>query len=174
MGLERRVLSDAELDWHNTPMRIARMWVELSCGMFANAPKVSAFPTKHSQILMLRDIPFTSVCAHHMAPFTGTATVAYIPDQKLCGISKPARLIDFFAARPQVQERLTNQIALYLETALKPKGVAVILKAKHTCVTCRGVRKPDTSFTTCAIRGVFAEDAKARAELMSLVNSETK
>lgn len=121
-------------------------------------------------IVIVRKIPFTSVCAHHLAPFVGTATIAYVPKGKLVGLSKLARTLSFISAGLQVQERIGQEVADYLVEALNPEGVAVILKAEHTCMTIRGARAHGSETITSTLRGVFYTDAQARSELMQLIN----
>ena len=125
----------------------------------------------HDEIIMVRDIPMHSVCEHHLIPFFGTAHVAYVPnrDGRITGLSKIARLVDVLAKRPQVQERLTTQIADFLDQALEPRGVFVLLEAEHLCMTMRGVRKPGAMTVTSAVRGVFRTDARTRSEALELV-----
>jgi GTP cyclohydrolase I len=118
-----------------------------------------------------RDIEFHSTCEHHLLPFFGTATVAYIPDKKIVGLSKLARLVDCYARRLQIQERLTEQIAAALETHLRPRGSAVVVEAKHYCMICRGIRKQQSSMVTSALKGDLFNDQKSRAEFYQLVNA---
>lgn len=154
-----------------TPMRVARMYAELFSGLRADPAShlTTVFTEQYDELVVLRDIPFNSLCEHHLMPFEGVAHVAYLPDGKIAGISKLARVVDAFASRPQVQERLTNQIADLLEERLNAKGVAVILKATHTCMTCRGVRKPGSLMVTSALRGRCKSDARTRSEVMVLL-----
>ena len=122
-----------------TPNRVARMYTELLAGMHEDPKKYlsSVFSEEYNEIVLLRDIPFYSICEHHLMPFIGKAHVAYMPDDKVIGVSKLARIVDSFAHRLQVQERLTNQIADFIMTNLKPKGVAIVLEASHSCITIR-------------------------------------
>ncbi len=155
----------------DTPMRVARMYAELFDGLRGD-PAVhlqTAFTEKYDELVVLRDIPFNSMCEHHLMPFEGVAHVAYLPDGKIAGISKLARVVDAFAHRPQVQERLTNQIADMLTESLIAKGVAVVLEATHTCMTCRGVRKSGSVMVTSALRGLCKSDARTRGEVMTLL-----
>lgn len=155
----------------DTPRRVARMYSELFSGLRTD-PAVHLnvlFTEEYDELVVLRDIPFNSLCEHHLMPFEGVAHVAYLPNGKIAGISKLARVVDAFASRPQVQERLTNQIADLLCTRLDAKGVAVIIKATHTCMTCRGVRKPGSLMVTSALRGRCKADARTRSELMVLL-----
>jgi len=156
-----------------TPYRIARMYEELFSGLSIDPSELlgASFNEEYDEMVVLRDIPFNSMCEHHLLPFEGVAHIAYIPDGKIAGISKLARVVDAFAHRPQVQERLTNQIADMLRTELAAKGVAVVMAATHTCMTCRGVKKPGSIMVTSALRGLCRRDARTRAEVMTLLNS---
>ena len=130
------------------------------------------FAAEHDEMVMVRDIPFTSLCEHHMVPFIGKAHVAYIPgdDGRITGLSKLARLVDAYARRLQVQERMTSQIADTMERALEPRGVLVVVEAEHLCMAMRGVRKPGTLTITSAVRGLFRDDPRTRAEAMAFVH----
>jgi GTP cyclohydrolase I len=155
-----------------TPDRVARMYAELLGGMFED-PKVhlkSVFAEKYDEIVLLRDIPFYSMCEHHILPFIGKAHVAYLPTGKVLGVSKLARIVDCFAHRLQTQERLAGQIADFLMENLKPMGVAVVLQASHSCMTIRGIRKPGSMMVTSALRGLFKKDARSRNEVLSLMH----
>ena len=156
----------------DTPQRVARMYEELFSGLHSTpADRLTArFTETYDELVVLRDIPFNSTCEHHLMPFEGTAGVAYLPDGKVVGISKLARVIDDFAHRPQVQERLTSQIADVIDDVLHPKGVAVVLRATHTCMTCRGVKKAGSVMVTSAVRGRCRSDARTRSEVMSLLH----
>ena len=156
-----------------TPARVARMYQELFSGLGKNPAEhiIATFTESYDELVVLRDIPFSSICEHHLMPFEGQAHLAYLPDGQVVGISKLARVVDEFAHRPQVQERLTSQIADLLMEKLKAKGVAVVLKATHTCMTCRGIRKAGSVMVTSAIRGRCKADARTRAEVMSLLHS---
>jgi GTP cyclohydrolase I len=156
-----------------TPNRVARMYEELFAGLRADPSKLlgASFTEEYDELVVLRDIPFNSMCEHHLMPFEGVAHIAYIPDGKIAGISKLARVVDAFSHRPQVQERLTSQIADMLRTELAAKGVAVVMAATHTCMTCRGVKKPGSVMVTSALRGMCRRDARTRAEVMTLLNS---
>jgi len=156
----------------DTPARVARMYAELCGGMYED-PKnhlKSVFTEKYDEIVLLRDIPFYSLCEHHILPFIGQAHVAYMPTGKVLGVSKLARLVDCFAHRLQTQERLTGQIADYLMQNLKPMGVAVVLQASHSCMTIRGIKKPGSMMVTSALRGLFKKDARSRNEVLSLMH----
>ena len=155
----------------NTPVRVAKMYSELLAGM-KHDPKEhlkSVFSEEYDEIVLLRDIPFYSICEHHLMPFIGTAHVAYLPRGKVLGVSKLARIVDCFARRLQVQERLTVQIADFLMDNLKPLGVAVILEASHSCMTIRGAKKPASVMVTSVLRGQFKSDPRSRSEVLSLM-----
>ena len=156
-----------------TPERVARMYEELFTGFDENPADhlEVTFAADHDEMVMVRDIPFASLCEHHMVPFMGRAHVAYIPgtDGRITGLSKLARLVDGFAKRLQVQERMTSQIADAIEEALDPKGVLVVVDAEHLCMSMRGVKKSGTSTVTSAVRGLFRSDASTRFEAMQFV-----
>jgi GTP cyclohydrolase I len=156
-----------------TPARVAKMYVELLAGMREDPKKhlSSVFTEDYDEIVLLRDIPFFSICEHHLMPFIGSAHVAYLPSGAVLGVSKLARIVDCFAHRLQVQERLTNQIADFLMDSLKPQGTAVVLEASHSCMTIRGIKKPGSVMVTSAIRGIFKRDQRSRNEIMSLIHS---
>lgn len=156
-----------------TPDRVARMYAELLAGMYEDpkAHLAGVFTEKYDEIVLLRDIPFYSICEHHLLPFIGTAHVAYLPTGKVLGVSKLARIVDSFAHRLQAQERLTGQIADFLMENLKPLGVAVVLHASHGCMTIRGIRKPGSVMVTSALRGIFKRDARSRSEVLSLMHN---
>ena len=158
----------------NTPSRVARMYAEICAGLHEDPDqhlKVT-FDAGHDEMVMVRDIPLYSLCEHHLAPFIGKAHVAYIPgaDGRITGLSKLARLVDSYAKRPQVQERLTAQIADELERTLTPRGVLVVVEAEHLCMSMRGVRKPGSSTVTSAVRGLFRDNAATRAEAMDFIH----
>jgi len=158
-----------------TPRRVAAMYREIFAGMRQDPEAVLdvTFEAGHSEMVMVRDMPLYSMCEHHLVPWVGKAHVAYIPgkDGRITGLSKLARLVEVFAKRPQVQERLTTQIADTLEKVLRPRGVFVVIEAEHLCMTMRGVRSPGSVTVTSAVRGVFKSDARTRAEAMSLIRS---
>ena len=157
-----------------TPERVARMYGELLGGKFED-PNVhiqSVFTEKYDEIVLLRDIPFYSICEHHLLPFIGKAHVAYLPTGQVLGVSKLARIVDNFAHRLQAQERLTGQIADFLMQNLKPMGVAVVLQASHSCMTIRGIRKPGSMMVTSALRGIFKKDARSRSEVLALMHND--
>jgi GTP cyclohydrolase I len=156
-----------------TPLRIAEMYDEIFSGLHTNPADhlTVTFEAEHDEMVMVRDIAVTSLCEHHLVPFAGRAHVAYIPgdDGRITGLSKIARLVDGFAKRPQVQERLTTQIADALVTVLQPTGVFVVIEAEHMCMSMRGVKKPGSLTVTSAVRGLFKTNAATRAEAMSLI-----
>lgn len=156
-----------------TPERVAKMYAECFAGLSADPAEYfeTTFDEHHEEMVLVRDIPFYSMCEHHLAPFFGKAHVAYIPsgDGRICGISKLARLVDAFARRPQVQERLTSQIADTLIEQLHPQGVIVVMEAEHLCMSMRGVKKPGSKTTTSAVRGAFEKNHATRAEALSLI-----
>lgn len=155
-----------------TPMRVARMYAEMFSGLHDDPKRhlSAVFNEQYDEMVVLRRIPFNSMCEHHLMPFEGEADVAYLPDGKVVGISKLARVVEAFSKRPQVQERLTSQIADLLMSSLSAKGVAVVMRATHTCMTCRGVRKPGAVMITSAIRGTCRSDARTRSEVMALLH----
>lgn len=159
-----------------TPERVARMYVELLGGMQEDPEKHlrSVFTESYDEIVLLRDIPFYSICEHHLMPFIGTAAIAYLPSGAVLGVSKLARIVDCFARRLQSQERLTYQIADFIMNSLKPQGVAVVLEASHSCMTIRGIKKPGSMMVTSALRGIFRRDPKSRSEVMSLMHRGNK
>lgn len=158
-----------------TPARVARAYGELMAGLHAD-PRVhlqTVFHERYDEVVLLRDIEFHSLCEHHLLPFTGRAHVAYLPDGKVVGLSKLARLVEGFARRPQVQERLTTQIADALMEELHPIGAACVIEATHTCMTIRGAKKPGSMMVTSALRGIFRKNPASRAEILSLMHDGT-
>jgi GTP cyclohydrolase I len=156
-----------------TPVRVARMYAELFAGLRQD-PRVhlkKCFTQKYDEMVLVRDIHFESLCEHHLLPFMGNAHIAYLPQGRIVGLSKLARVVDAVSHRPQVQERMTEAIADLLMDELHAKGVAVILEAMHTCMAIRGIRKPTSVCTTSAMRGSFLTNQSSRAELMALVNA---
>ena len=155
----------------NTPDRVARAYEELFIGYRGDPAEILSrvFKDSHDEMVIVSGIPMFSMCEHHMLPFIGEVHVGYIPDGYLLGISKIARLVEIFARRMQLQERLTSQIANSIMEHVKPKGVAVVVSAEHTCMTMRGVNKPGARTTTSAMRGLFKDDAKSRAEFLELI-----
>jgi GTP cyclohydrolase IA len=156
-----------------TPARVAKMYEEIFAGLWEDPSHhlTVTFEADHDEMVMVRDIPLHSICEHHLIPFAGRAHVAYIPgaDGRITGLSKIARLVDGFAKRPQVQERLTTQIADALVEVLSPSGVLVLIEAEHFCMSMRGVKKPGSLTITNAVRGLFKSNAATRAEAMSLI-----
>ncbi len=154
-----------------TPERVARAYLEMLSGMREDPARhmTTVFEENYDEMVVLRDIPFHSICEHHLLPFLGKAHVAYLPKGKVIGISKLARVVDCFARRPQVQERLTSQIADIIWEKLDPKGVAVVVEANHTCMTIRGANKPGALMITSAVRGLCKSNPLTRSEVMSLL-----
>lgn len=155
----------------DTAKRVAKMYAEMFQGLYEN-PRDHLnvlFDEQHDEMVFVKDVPFYSMCEHHLLPFQGRAHVAYIPRGKVVGLSKIVRVVEAFARRPQVQERLTSQIADLLMDALDAQGVAVVVEASHTCMTMRGVKKPGSNVVTSAMRGIFKNDQATRSEFMSLV-----
>jgi len=157
----------------DTPKRVAEMYGEVFAGLEQDAAEhfCVTFDEGHQEMVLVRDIPLYSFCEHHLVPFMGRAHVAYIPGKsgRICGLSKLARVVDVFAKRPQVQERLTSQIADTIVEHLDPAGVVVVIEAEHLCMSMRGVKKPGAITTTSAVRGIFRTQAATRAEAMSLI-----
>lgn len=156
-----------------TPSRVAKSYAELMAGLNEDPRKHlrTVFHERYDEIVLLRDIQFNSVCEHHLLPFMGHVHVAYLPDGKVVGLSKLARLVEGFARRPQVQERLTTQVADALWEELNPIGAACVVEAVHTCMTIRGVRRPGSTMVTSALRGLFKESPSSRAEVFALIGS---
>ncbi len=156
-----------------TPARVARMYEEVFAGLTEDPARhfETTFDEHHEEMVLVRDIPFYSMCEHHLVPFFGKAHVAYIPaaDGRICGLSKLARLVEAFAKRPQVQERLTSQVADTLIEQLHPQGVIVVIEAEHLCMSMRGVKKPGAKTITSAVRGAFEKSQATRAEALSLI-----
>jgi GTP cyclohydrolase I len=156
-----------------TPRRVAAMYEELFSGLHDDPARhlEVTFSAEHDEMVMVRDIPFASLCEHHLVPFLGRAHVAYIPaeDGRITGLSKLARLVDGFARRLQVQERMTTEIADAIDKVLGPRGVLVVIEAEHLCMSMRGVKKPGTITVTSAVRGLFRTDMATRAEAMQFV-----
>ncbi len=158
-----------------TPNRVARAYGELMAGL-QEEPKrhlKTVFTEEYDEVVLLRNIEFHSLCEHHLLPFTGRAHVAYLPDGKVVGLSKLARLVEGFARRPQVQERLTTQIADALMEELSPIGAACVIEATHTCMTIRGAKKHGSTMVTSALRGIFKENPSSRSEILTLMYSDT-
>jgi len=157
-----------------TPNRVARAYGELLAGLHDDPKRhlKTVFHERYDEVVMLRDIEFHSLCEHHLLPFTGRAHVAYLPDGKVVGLSKLARLVEGYTRRPQVQERLTTQIADALMEELNPIGAACVIEATHTCMTIRGAQKPGSVMVTSALRGIFKENPSSRSEILTLMYSE--
>ena len=157
----------------DTPARVARAYAEQFSGLRQQPEDVlsTVFDADHDEMVLVRDIELYSTCEHHLTPFFGFAHVGYIPNEKgqITGLSKLARLVDLYARRPQVQERMTSQIADALMTVLEPRGVIVVIEAEHLCISMRGVRKPGAKTVTSAVRGMFLDSDRTRAEAMSLL-----
>lgn len=157
----------------DTPARVARMYAEICAGLHQDPAKhlQTVFEADHDEMVMVRDIPLYSLCEHHLAPFLGKAHVAYIPnsDGRVIGLSKFARLVDGYARRPQVQERLTSQIADAMQDSLDPKGVMVVIEAEHLCMSMRGVKQAGSTTVTSAVRGLFRTNVATREEAMRFI-----
>jgi len=155
-----------------TPERVARMYAELFAGLHSDPARHlrKCFEEQFDELVLVREISFNSLCEHHLLPFMGVAHVGYLPNGRIAGLSKLARVVEEVSHRPQVQERMTDQIADLLDTELDAKGVVVVLEATHTCMTIRGVRKPGSLTVTSAVRGLFKTNQSSRAEVMSLIN----
>jgi len=156
----------------DTPARVARMYKEIFCGLHSDPERhlETYFTEQHDEMVLVKNIPLYSMCEHHLVPFLGQAHVAYIPHQgRLLGLSKLARIVDEYAKRPQLQERLTTQIADSIMNRAKPRGVLVVIEAEHMCMTMRGVRKPGSKTITSAVRGIFKSNSTTRAEAFALI-----
>ena len=155
-----------------TPARVARMYAELFSGLTADPSRhlTRVFEERYDELVLVRDISFNSMCEHHLLPFMGVAHVGYLPRGKVVGLSKLARVVEEVSKRPQVQERMTHDIADMVHTTLDAKGVIVVLEATHTCMTIRGITKPGSLTVTSAVRGLFKTNQSSRAEVMSLIN----
>jgi GTP cyclohydrolase I len=158
-----------------TPARVARMYEEICGGIGVDAATVVSVVegADFDEMIMVRDIPLTSICEHHLIPFSGRAHVAYVPNKtgQITGLSKVARVVDVLAKKPQVQERLTTEIADAIERALTPRGVFVVIEAEHLCMTMRGIKKPGAVTVTSAVRGLFRNDARTRQEAMTFLDA---
>ncbi|MBL1215843.1 MAG: GTP cyclohydrolase I FolE [Ignavibacteriae bacterium] len=159
----------------DTPSRVARMYAEVFGGLADDPARHldRVFDEDHHELVLVRDIPFNSFCEHHLMPFKGVAHVAYIPNGHVVGLSKIARVVEGYARRPQVQERLTSQIADIFMKRLEPQGVAVVIEASHSCMTVRGVKKPGSTMVTSALRGIFHQSGPARNEVMALIRQRS-
>lgn len=158
----------------DSPDRVARMFDEIFAGLLVDPLQVldTTFSEGHEDIVLVRDIPFSSICEHHLIPFIGKAHIGYLPSRegKIAGLSKLARVVDVIAKRPQLQERITTEVADVIEQALDPRGVIVQIEAEHLCMTMRGVRKPGAVTVTSAVRGLMRSDPKTRAEAISMIH----
>ncbi len=159
-----------------TPHRVAKAYTELFAGLQEDPREhlKTVFDADYDEVVLLRDIPFASVCEHHLLPFTGKAHVAYLPKGRVVGLSKLARLVEGYARRPQIQEQLTVQICDALMQALEPKGAAVVVEAVHSCMTIRGVKKTGATMLTSCLRGLCRTDARTRGEIMSLIRPSSQ
>ncbi|HIE82646.1 MAG TPA: GTP cyclohydrolase I FolE [Dehalococcoidia bacterium] len=175
ISLVQELINELKLGDHegltDTPRRITDMYLELFSGVGADPGELLEvqFNEHHEELVILKDIPFYSMCEHHFLPFHGTAHVGYLPNGSIVGLSKLARAVEIYARRPQVQERLTGQIADSIEVALNPRGVGVVIEAEHLCMTARGVRKPGARMVTSALRGRLREDVNSRQEFLRLI-----
>jgi len=161
-------------DLKDTPRRVAEMYEEIFFGISKKPEKELEvlLSKEHDEIILVKDIPFYSMCEHHLIPFIGKAHVAYIPDgNRVTGLSKLVRVVDIFSKRPQIQERLTTEIADIIMKKLKPKGVLVVIEAEHLCISMRGVKKPGAITVTSAVRGVFKKNQKTRSEALALIKN---
>src|ERR1700704_1880059 len=169
LGLDLKDPNLAETD-----LRVAKMYIEMFQGLAEGAePKVTTFPNEeqYSHMMMEKKIPFYSMCAHHLVPFYGHAHIAYIPGDRILGLSKFARILEFYAKRPQLQERLPEQVVTYLDEKLRPQGAMVVIEARHLCVEMRGVKKPGAVTVTSALRGIFHQ-RQVREEFLDLLRRE--
>ncbi len=159
-----------------TPARVARMYAEMFAGLNVD-PKAhlqKVFVEPYDEVVLVRDISFCSMCEHHLLPFIGTAHVAYIPNGNVVGLSKLARVVEVISRRPQVQERMTQDIAQMIEEELDPKGVGVVIEASHSCMTIRGIKKPGSSMVTSAMKGLFRSNLSTRSEVMQLIYGDRR
>lgn len=159
-----------------TPKRVAKMYAELCRGLHTDPrPHLKrVFEERYDELVLVRDISFNSLCEHHLLPFMGVAHIGYLPSGRVAGLSKLARIVEEISHRPQVQERMTHQIADLMASELDAKGVVVVLEATHTCMTIRGVRKPGSLTITSAVRGLFKSNVSSRAEVMAFINSRNR
>jgi GTP cyclohydrolase I len=159
-----------------TPERVARMYAEIFSGLHTDPRELlqKTFTQKYDEIVLVKNIRFESLCEHHLLPFVGMAHIAYLPNGKVVGLSKLARVVEALARRPQVQERMTEELADLLTSELDARGVAVVVEASHSCMTIRGVHKPDSVCTTSSMRGSFRENVATRSEVMALIFAPTR
>lgn len=172
LGLD---LSDPNLI--GTPERVSRMYAELFSGLNEELKVMTSFPneSKYDEIVMMDNINFVSVCSHHFLPFTGKAWVAYIPNKRVLGASKASRIIDHYAKRPQLQENLCDQVSTHLWYTLAPKGVAVVMRAVHGCMECRGIKQYDNAgMITSSLKGIFKEDPSTKLEVFNLIDLSSR
>jgi GTP cyclohydrolase I len=175
----RGILKALDLDLHDpnladTDLRVAKMYLEMFHGLAQGAePKVTTFPNEegYSHMVMEKQIPFYSMCAHHLVPFYGHAHIAYIPRDRILGLSKFSRILEFYAKRPQLQERITEQVVTFLDEQLQPQGAMVVIEARHLCVEMRGVKKPGAMTVTSALRGIFHQ-RQVREEFLDLLRHD--
>jgi len=175
--LEELGLDLADPNLEDTDRRVAKLYAEMFHGLQEGAePAITVFPNeeRYSAMVMEKRIPFFSMCAHHLVPFYGHAHIAYIPNDTILGLSKFSRILEFYAKRPQLQERLTEQVANYLEAKLQPQGVMVVVEARHLCVEMRGVKKPGARVVTSAVRGSFRSKESTRMEMLELLTKQEK
>lgn len=160
----------------DTPARVARMYEELFSGIGVDPASVlsAEFEEDHRELVIVKEIPFYSMCEHHLVPFFGHAHIGYVPNGKVCGLSKLARLVEVISRRPQLQERIVTTVADVIYKKLTPLGVMVVIEAEHLCMSMRGVKKPGAVTVTSAIRGIFEDDHSLRAEFMSLIGRARK
>lgn len=160
----------------DTPARVARMYAELFGGLHEDPREhlQKFFTEKYDEMVLVRDISFNSMCEHHLLPFMGRAHIGYVPDGRVIGLSKLARVVESVSRRPQVQERMTEEIADLLISELKVKGVAVVIEATHTCMTIRGIRKPNSECVTSAMKGLFRKNQSSRSEVMNLIYGDRR
>ncbi len=158
----------------DTPRRVAKMYREMFAGLHSDPGRHLrvTFPEEYDELVLVRDIAFHSMCEHHLLPFNGVASVAYLPKGKVTGLSKLARVVEEVSRRPQVQERMTRTIADLIESEIETAGVAVVIEAEHSCMSIRGIRKPGSMTVTSALRGVFKTNQASRAEVMSLIHGK--
>jgi GTP cyclohydrolase I len=159
-----------------TPGRVARMYAELFSGLHQDPRNhlQKFFTEKYDEVVLVRDISFHSMCEHHLLPFMGKAHIGYMPDGRVAGLSKLARVVEVVSHRPQVQERMTEEIADLLLEQLNAKGVAVVVEATHSCMTIRGVRKPGSLCVTSAMKGIFRSNLSSRSEIMQLIYGDRR
>lgn len=159
-----------------TPQRIARMYEEIFIGLLPPDEDLlkSIEGEVHDEMVLIKDIPFYSICEHHLLPFFGNAHIAYIPDGKIVGLSELPKALDYLAKRPQVQERLTSELANLIMEKLKPKGCMIVIEAEHLCMSMRGIKKPGSKTVTSAVRGIFRKSQPTRQEALELIKGEKK